>query len=101
MMTRHNLKLAWRNLMKYKLQNTINILALAAGMAAMALALCVTDRMKTPSYMTQPHSDRWYHVHLQKLHTEEGKPNYYKCDSTTFSLLKANVSKYCHSRPPC
>ena len=101
MMTRHNLKLAWRNLMKYKLQNTINILALAAGMAAMALALCVTDRMKMPSYMKQPHFDRWYNVQLQKLNYEEDRQKWYQSDSTTFALLTANGGIACTEYVGC
>ena len=101
MMTRHNLKLAWRNLMKYKLQNTINILALAAGMAAMALALCVTDRMKMPSYMKQPHIDRWYNVQLQKLNNEEDRTEWYQSDPTTFSLLTANGGIACTEYVGC
>ena len=32
----HNLKVAWRNLMKYKTQNLVSIVALAVGIVTLA-----------------------------------------------------------------
>ena len=36
MMILHNLKVAWRNLMKYKTQNLVSIVALAVGIVTLA-----------------------------------------------------------------
>ena len=63
-MITHNLKIAWRNLMKYKMQNLVSAVALAVGIVAMAVSVCVYDRMREPAFRHQPHSDRWYIVHL-------------------------------------
>jgi len=57
-MITHNLKIAWRNLMKYKMQNLVSAVALAVGMVAMAVSVCVFDRMREPAFRHQPHSDR-------------------------------------------
>ena len=35
-MITHNLKIAWRNLMKYKMQNLVSAVALAVGMVTIA-----------------------------------------------------------------
>ncbi len=64
-MITHNLKIAWRNLMKYKMQNLVSAVALAVGMVAMAVSVCVYDRMREPAFRHQPHSDRWYSVHMK------------------------------------
>ena len=73
MMTRHNLKLAWRNLMKYKLQNTINILALAAGMVTLVAVLFIGKHMKDPNICKEPYFDRTVQI---KAYTQpkEGDP---------------------------
>ena len=73
MMTKHNLKLAWRNLMKYKLQNTINILALAAGMVTLVAVLFIGKHMKDPNICKEPYFDRTVQI---KAYTQpkEGDP---------------------------
>ena len=72
-MITHNLKLAWRNLMKYKLQNTINILALAAGMVTLVAVLSIGKHMKDPNICKEPYFDRTIEMALKKL-PENGIP---------------------------
>ena len=40
----HNIRIAWRNLMKYKVQNTIAVLCLAVGMVFSSLTFIITQR---------------------------------------------------------
>ena len=41
----HNIRIAWRNLMKYKVQNIIAVLCLAVGMVFFSIAFIYTQRM--------------------------------------------------------
>ncbi len=41
----HNIRIAWRNLMKYKVQNTIAVLCLAVGMVCFSVTFIITQRM--------------------------------------------------------
>lgn len=81
----HNLKIAWRNLMKYKMQNLVSVVALAVGMVAMAVSLCVYDRMKEPAFRHQPHSDRWYRVILKHA---ENKKKVFEGNTECFRRLR-------------
>ena len=40
----HNIRIAWRNLMKYKVQNTISVLCLAVGMVCFSMTFIFTYR---------------------------------------------------------
>ena len=43
-MTFHNIRVAWRNLMKYKAQNIISVLCLAAGLVCFSMSFIITHR---------------------------------------------------------
>lgn len=58
----HNLKIAWRNLMKYKVQNAISVLSMAAGITVLVAISFVLSHFRLPSYMDQPHYERSYLV---------------------------------------
>ena len=40
----HNIRIAWRNLMKYKVQNIISVLCLAVGMVVFSLTFILSQR---------------------------------------------------------
>ncbi len=40
----HNIRIAWRNLLKYKVQNIIAVLCLAVGMVFFSLTFILTQR---------------------------------------------------------
>ena len=40
----HNIRIAWRNLMKYKVQNIISVLCLAVGMVIFSSTFIFTQR---------------------------------------------------------
>ena len=43
-MTFHNIRVAWRNLMKYKAQNVIAVLCLAVGLVCFSMSFIITQR---------------------------------------------------------
>ena len=60
MMILHNLKVAWRNLIKYKTQTLVSIVALAVGMVTLAATHFVLKHMGPPSIAHEPYYDRCY-----------------------------------------
>lgn len=63
-MTIHNLKVAVRNLSKYKLQATISVLSIAVGIVTLALVHAFTTWFSLPSICHQPHYGRTYSLRL-------------------------------------
>lgn len=62
MLILHNLKVAWRNLMKYKVQNLISVLSMAVGITVLVVMSFVLSHLRLPSYVDQPHYERSYLV---------------------------------------
>ncbi len=56
----HNLKIAYRNLMKYKFQTLVSVLALAVGMVTLAATHFVLKHMGAPSISKEEYYDRCY-----------------------------------------
>ena len=67
----HNLKVALRNLMKYKLQTAISVLSIAVGIVTLALTHSVLTRFRLPAIYSQPYFDRTYD--MQFFSSEEGR----------------------------
>ncbi len=61
-MIMHNLKVALRNMMKYKLQTVVSVLSIAVGIVTLAFAHAVMLRMVLPPVCEQPFFDRAYRV---------------------------------------
>lgn len=68
----HNLKVAVRNLSKYKLQVAISVLSIAVGIVTLALAHSVTTWFSLPSICSQPHYERTYNLSLQQPEAQAG-----------------------------
>ena len=60
MMILHNLKVAWRNLMKYKTQNIVSIVALAVGIVTLAATHFFLKHLGPPSIAKESYYDRCY-----------------------------------------
>lgn len=60
MMILHNLKVAWRNLMKYKTQNLVSIVALAVGIVTLAATHFFLKHLGPPSIAKESYYDRCY-----------------------------------------
>ena len=56
----HNLKIAYRNLMKYKFQTLVSVVALAVGMVTLAATHFVMKHMGPPSITKEEYYDRCY-----------------------------------------
>lgn len=67
----HNLKVAFRNLMKYKLQTLISIVSIAIGIVTLALAHSILDYYRLPAIYHQPYHDRAYKVGLSTINDNE------------------------------
>ena len=67
----HNLKISIRNLLKYKLQNAISILALAVGMVTLAATHFVLKHFGNPAICDEPYYERTYVAELSN-----GQNNY-------------------------
>ena len=78
----HNLKVAWRNLMKYKFQTVINVLSIAIGIVTLSLVHSIMDCFRLPSIYYEPYSDRAYRITFQAKDGDLGK-------SITIDLIRA------------
>lgn len=56
----HNLKVACRNLMKYRTQNIVSIVALAVGIVTLAATHFVLKHVGPPSIANESYYDRCY-----------------------------------------
>ena len=63
----HHLKVAVRNLMKYKLQTFISVLSIAIGIVTLAFAHAVLTKVTSPSLYSQPYADRTFNVYLEPI----------------------------------
>ena len=63
-MIRHNLLVALRNLMKYKLQTVVSILSIAIGILTLAIVHTVLHEFKRPAVINEPYYDRLYEVSI-------------------------------------
>ncbi len=67
----HNLKIAYRNLMKYKFQTLVSVVALAVGMVTLAAMHFVLSHYAPPAVCDEPYYDRLYEMSFAKSATEE------------------------------
>ena len=66
----HYLKIALRNLMKYKLQMLVSIVALAVGVVTLAATHFVLKYMREPAILDEPYAKECYIVHLTNKQNE-------------------------------
>lgn len=76
-LTFHNIRIAWRNLMKYKVQNTIAVLCLAVGMVFSSLTFILTQR--TWQYDKQSGGDDPRRVRIE-LYSQTASLRYFHGD---------------------
>ena len=75
----HNLKIAFRNLLKYKLQNLISIIALAVGIVTLTATHFIVKHMGAPSISEEEYYDRCYLVEIVDINAPDVK---YATDET-------------------
>ena len=67
----HNLKIAFRNLLKYKFQTLVSVLALAVGMVTLAATHFVLRYYAPPAICDEPYYDRLYAMAFAKMNQED------------------------------
>ena len=75
----HNLKIAFRNLLKYKVQNLISIIALAVGIVTLTATHFIVKHMGAPSISEEEYYDRCYLVKIVDINAPDVK---YATDET-------------------
>ena len=71
----HHLKVALRNLMKYKLQTFISVLSIAIGIVTLAIAHALVSNVTFPSIYSQPYYGRTCAVSLMAANQNEANQN--------------------------
>ena len=66
-MVLHHLKVAVRNLLKYKLQTVISVLSIAIGIVTLAFVHAVLEEVTYPSLYSQPYCERTFLVGLEPI----------------------------------
>ena len=74
-MITHNLKIAWRNLMKYKMQNLVSAVALAVGMVTIAATHYVMKRYADPAITDEPYFNRTCVLKVYPINADREKLN--------------------------
>jgi ABC-type antimicrobial peptide transport system permease subunit len=77
-MITHNLKIAWRNLMKYKMQNLVSAVALAVGMVTIAATHYVMKRYADPAITDEPYFNRTCVLKVYPINVDREKFNSYR-----------------------
>lgn len=62
-----NIKVAWRNLMKYKLQTAINVLSIAVGIVTLSLTQSVLRSFRLPVISGESYFERAYEVSFKQI----------------------------------
>ena len=84
----HNLKIAMRNLLKYKLQNLISIITLAVGIVTLTATHFIVKHMGAPSISEEEYYNRCYLVEIVDINAPDVK---YATDETeTKNMLFGN-----------
>ena len=61
-MIRHNLTVAIRNLMKYKIQTLISVVSIAVGIVTLSFTHAALENYRLPTIYNEPYHDRAYEV---------------------------------------
>ena len=92
----HTLKISLRNLLKYKLQNAISILALAVGMVTLAATHFVLMHLGNPAICDEPYFDRTYEMSFVDIHHEDIAPNP-EDGSVAFNTRQISINEDIHT----
>ena len=67
----HYFKISWRNLLKYKVQTLVSVLALAVGMVTLAAMHFVLRYYAPPAICDEPYYDRLYEMSFAKISSDK------------------------------
>lgn len=88
----HNMKIAIRNLLKYKLQTIISVLSIAIGIVTLAAVHSIMERYQLPAICGEPYYERTYYVYLDSINktTEHDQVVGIKCKYEYIKALRAD-----------
>lgn len=89
----HNIKIAIRNLMKYKTQNVISVLSIAIGIVSLTFTNVLTSRFKLPAICSEPYYDRVYSIQFDSLDQQTEPKAWY--DPSIWNALESNGGLRC------
>ncbi|MDE6340691.1 MAG: ABC transporter permease, partial [Muribaculaceae bacterium] len=88
----HNLKVAFRNLMKYKLQTLISVLSIAVGIVTLSFSHSILQRYRLPPVFDEPYAKRTYAVFFKPV-SEQAKEKALKARQMFSSLEDGAYTK--------
>lgn len=88
----HNLKVAVRNLMKYKLQTFISVLCIAIGIVTLSFAHSVMTKFQLPDICNEPYYDRAYQVSFVE---EKPSSDVFRINNDVVRALRQNGGLRC------
>ncbi|MDE6303753.1 MAG: FtsX-like permease family protein [Paramuribaculum sp.] len=86
----HNLKVAIRNLMNYKIQTLMSVASIAIGIVTLSLTHSILNNFRLPPICDEPYFDRAYEVSLSIYNPHYNNTFEYKIDNQLLRALKEN-----------
>ncbi len=80
----YNLKIAARNLNKYRLQTAISVLSIAVGIVTLSMVHSIMQSFKTPAICDEPYYDRACRIYVDSVNGTDGEE-----DPITMDVLRA------------
>lgn len=86
----HNLKVALRNLMNYKLQTLMSVASIAIGIVTLSLTHSILNNFRLPNLCYEPYADRAYNVSFAVKYPQIRTTLIASMDKTTLRAVKEN-----------
>lgn len=96
----HNLKVALRNILKYKVQTLGSILSLAIGMVTLATVHSFLQNFRMASINHEPYYDRVYNLRFDSIQKRQSE-NSIRINGDIVRAVKANGGPRCIEQGPC
>ena len=95
----HNLKVALRNILKYKVQTLGSILSLAIGMVTLAMVHSFLQNFRMASINHEPYYDRVYNLRFDSIQKRQSE-NSIRINGDIVRAVKANGGPRCIEQGP-
>ncbi len=95
----HNLKVALRNFLKYKVQTLVSILSLAIGMVTLSVAHSVLLKFQLPAICSEPYYDRAYTIMFDSIQKTPSQDSH-ALTGDIVRVMKANGGLRCIEQGP-
>ena len=95
----HNLKIALRNFLKYKVQTLVSILALAIGMVTLSVVHSALQNFRLPEICNEPYYDRAYTISFDSIQPRQSQEDI-RLNGDIVRALKSNGGLTCIEQGP-